>query len=118
MSIEDERVAKRREEKWYVHKPPSELPDVFLLIVKQKKSICKLRIAERKQHEFKDKRSFTSEFIPVECTRVVGPLPKGMEYVNGYAGALPPGAPDAAKAYLSFLASPPSKAVFKRFGLE
>jgi molybdate transport system substrate-binding protein len=62
--------------------------------------------------------TFTSEFIPVECTRVVGPLPKGMEYVNGYAGALPPGAPDAAKAYLSFLASPPSKAVFKRFGLE
>ena len=62
--------------------------------------------------------TFTSEFIPVEGVRVVGPLPKGMEYVNGYAGALPPGAPDAAKAYLSFLASPPSKAVFNRFGLE
>ena len=62
--------------------------------------------------------TFTSEFIPVEGVRVVGPLPKGMEYVNGYAGALPPGAPEAAKAYLSFLASPASKAVFNRFGLE
>jgi molybdate transport system substrate-binding protein len=62
--------------------------------------------------------TFTSEFIPIEGTRVVGPLPKGMEYVNGYAGALPPGAPDAARDYLNFLASPASKAVFKRFGLE
>ena len=62
--------------------------------------------------------TFTSEFIPVEGTRVVGPLPKGMEYVNSYAGALPSGAPEAARAYLSFLASPASKAAFKSFGLE
>jgi molybdate transport system substrate-binding protein len=62
--------------------------------------------------------TFTSDFIPVEGTRVVGPLPKGMEYVNGYAGALPPGASEAARAYLTYLASPPSKAVFRRFGLE
>jgi molybdate transport system substrate-binding protein len=67
--------------------------------------------------------TFTSEFIPVEGTRVVGPLPKGMEYVNGYAGALPKegasgGGSDAARAYLGFLASPLSKACFKRFGLE
>lgn len=62
--------------------------------------------------------TFTSEFIAVEGTRVVGPLPKGMEYVNGYAGALPNEASAAAAAYLSFLASPPSKACFRRFGLE
>lgn len=63
--------------------------------------------------------TFTSEFIPVEGTRVVGPLPKGMEYVNGYAGALPEGGgSDAARAYLRFLASPASKERFKSFGLE
>ena len=63
--------------------------------------------------------TFTSEFIPVEGTRVVGPLPKGIEYVNSYAGALPAGgASEPARAYLSFLASPASKASFKRFGLE
>ena len=62
--------------------------------------------------------TFTSEFIPVEGTRVVGPLPKGMEYVNGYAGALPPGAPEAAKRLPEFPGEPASKAVFKRFGLE
>ena len=62
--------------------------------------------------------TFTSEFIPVEGTRVVGPLPKGMEYVNGYAGALPVGGTDIAQGYLRFLASPASKGRFKSFGLE
>jgi molybdate transport system substrate-binding protein len=62
--------------------------------------------------------TFTSEFIPVEGTRVVGPLPKEMEYVNGYAGAVPPGGSDIARSYLDFLTSPSSKACFKRFGLE
>ena len=62
--------------------------------------------------------TFTSEFIPVEGTRVVGPLPKGMEYVNGYAGAVPTGGGDIAQSYLRFLANPASKARFKSFGLE
>jgi molybdate transport system substrate-binding protein len=62
--------------------------------------------------------TFTSEFIPIEGTRVVGPLPKEIEYVNGYAGGLPPGGSDIARSYLQFLAAPTSKAVFKRFGLE
>lgn len=61
--------------------------------------------------------TFTSEFIPVEGTRVVGPLPKEIEYINGYAGALPMGAGDIAKSYLRFLASPASQACFRRFGL-
>lgn len=62
--------------------------------------------------------TFTSEFIPIEGTRVVGPLPAGIGYVNGYAGALPAGASQAARAYLSFLTSAPAKAMFRRFGLE
>ena len=33
--------------------------------------------------------TFTSEFVAVAGTRVVGPLPKEIEYVNGYAGAIP-----------------------------
>jgi molybdate transport system substrate-binding protein len=62
--------------------------------------------------------TFTSEFIPIEGTRVVGPLPKGMEYVNGYAGAMPTGGSAIALSYLRFLTSPASKATFKSFGLE
>ena len=33
--------------------------------------------------------TFTSEFIAVPGTRVVGTFPKEIEYVNGYAGAIP-----------------------------
>ena len=63
--------------------------------------------------------TFTSEFVPVAGTRVVGPLPKEIEYVNGYAGAIPKDAAVApAKAFLSFLASPSSKECFKSFGLD
>lgn len=62
--------------------------------------------------------TFTSEFIPVEGTRVVGPLPAEIGYVNGYAGGIPPGGGEIARSYLRFLASPSSKAVFKSFGLE
>ena len=62
--------------------------------------------------------TFTSEFIPVEGTRVVGVLPKEIEYVNGYAAAIPARADDAAKAFMAFLTSPSSKARFKDFGLE
>jgi molybdate transport system substrate-binding protein len=62
--------------------------------------------------------TFTSEFIPVEGTRVVGPLPKEIEYVNGYAAAIPMGASEAAKEFMAFLTSPASKARFKDFGLE
>jgi molybdate transport system substrate-binding protein len=63
--------------------------------------------------------TFTSEFIAVPGTRVVGPLPKEIEYVNGYAGAIPnDGALEPARAFLSFLGSPSSKECFKSFGLE
>ena len=63
--------------------------------------------------------TFTSEFIAVEGTRVVGPLPTEYAYVNGYAGALPAGgASEVARAFLAFLTTPDAKACFKSFGLE
>jgi molybdate transport system substrate-binding protein len=63
--------------------------------------------------------TFTSEFMAVPGTRVVGTLPKEIEYVNGYAGAVPrDAAAEPARAFLSFLTSPTSKACFKSFGLE
>ena len=63
--------------------------------------------------------TFTSEFIAVPGTRVVGTFPKEIEYVNGYAGAIPKDAAlEPARAFLSFLTSPTSKERFKSFGLE
>lgn len=62
--------------------------------------------------------TFTSEFIAVPGTRVVGVLPPEIAYVNGYAGAI---AKDAAaepsRAFLAFLTEPESRACFQRFGL-
>jgi molybdate transport system substrate-binding protein len=63
--------------------------------------------------------TFTSEFIAVPGTRVVGKFPKEIEYVNGYAGAIPKdAATEPARAFLSFLTSPAAKERFKSFGLE
>jgi molybdate transport system substrate-binding protein len=63
--------------------------------------------------------TFTSEFVPVAGTRVVGPLPKEYEYVNGYAGAIPAGtAIEPARAFLNFLTGSEGRACFNRFGLE
>jgi molybdate transport system substrate-binding protein len=63
--------------------------------------------------------TFTSEFVPIPGTRVVGPLPAEYAYVNGYAGAIPAGAAvEPAQAFLRFLAGPDGRACFQRFGLE
>jgi len=63
--------------------------------------------------------TFTSEFIAVAGTRVVGTFPKEIEYVNGYAGAIPnDAAAEPARAFLAFLSSPSSRERFKSFGLE
>ena len=63
--------------------------------------------------------TFTSEFIAVPGTRVVGPFPKEIEYVNGYAGAISKdAAAEPARAFLAFLASPSSKECFRSFGLS
>jgi molybdate transport system substrate-binding protein len=63
--------------------------------------------------------TFTSEFIAVPGTRVVGTFPKDIAYVNGYAGAIPKAAsPEPGQVFLSYLTSPASKERFKSFGLE
>jgi molybdate transport system substrate-binding protein len=63
--------------------------------------------------------TFTSEFVAVPGTRVVGTFPKEIEYVNGYAGAVPKDAAAApARAFLAFLTTPLSRECFKSFGLE
>ena len=63
--------------------------------------------------------TFTSEFVPIEGTRVVGPLPKEIGYLNVYSGAIPNGAAvEPARAFLAFLTNPAGKARFKSFGLE
>jgi len=63
--------------------------------------------------------TFTSEFIAVPGTRVVGTFPKEIAYVNGYAGAIPKDtASEPGQAFLSYLTSPASKERFKSFGLE
>lgn len=63
--------------------------------------------------------TFTSEFIAVPGTRVVGTFPKDIAYVNGYAGAIPKAAsPEPGQVFLSYLTSPASKECFKSFGLE
>src|SRR4051812_12072528 len=47
--------------------------------------------------------TFTSEFVAVPGTRVVGTFPKEIEYVNGYAGAVPKNAVSGpAQAFLAF----------------
>ena len=62
--------------------------------------------------------TFTSEFIAVPGTRVVGTLPKEIEYVNGYAGAIPKDAAvEPARALLAFLGTPAAKECFKSYGL-
>ena len=62
--------------------------------------------------------TFTSEFIAVPGTRVVGTFPKEIEYVNGYAGAIPKdAAAEPARAFLDFLTSAESKKRFEQFRL-
>jgi molybdate transport system substrate-binding protein len=61
--------------------------------------------------------TFTSEFIAVPGTRVVGVLPQEIAYVNGYAGAVPKGGADGGRAFLSFLTGPEGRECFKRYGL-
>jgi molybdate transport system substrate-binding protein len=60
--------------------------------------------------------TFTSEFIAVPGTRVVGVLPPEIAYVNGYAGAIANGAQvEPARAFLAFLAQ--ARDCFARYKL-
>jgi molybdate transport system substrate-binding protein len=62
--------------------------------------------------------TFTSEFIAVPGTRVVGTFPKEIAFVNSYAGAVPKAAAvEPATAFLQFLGTAESRAVFTEYGL-
>ena len=62
---------------------------------------------------------FTSEFVPVKGVKVVGALPKEIEFVNEYSGYVPAtsAAADSAQALLAYLVRPASRDIFKAAGV-
>ena len=62
---------------------------------------------------------FTSEFVPVKGVKVVGALPREIEFVNEYSAYIPAKstAADTAQALLTFLARPASRDIFKAAGV-
>jgi molybdate transport system substrate-binding protein len=62
---------------------------------------------------------FTSEFIPVKGLKVVGALPRGIEFVNEYSAYIPAtnAAPEPAQALLAYLARQGSRDIFKAAGV-
>jgi molybdate transport system substrate-binding protein len=62
---------------------------------------------------------FTSEFISVKGVKVVGALPREIEFVNEYSGYVPTTstAADAAELLLAFLGRPASRDIFKAAGV-
>jgi molybdate transport system substrate-binding protein len=62
---------------------------------------------------------FTSEFVPVKEVKVVGALPKEIEFVNEYSAYIPSAsaAAESAQALLTYLARPASRDVFKAAGV-
>ena len=63
---------------------------------------------------------FTSEFVPVKDVKVVGALPKEIEFVNEYSAYIPAAcaAAEPAQALLAYLARPASRDVFKAAGVS
>jgi len=62
---------------------------------------------------------FTSEFVPVKELKVVGALPKEIEFVNEYSAYIPAtsAAAEPAQALLAYLARPASRDIFKAAGV-
>jgi len=62
---------------------------------------------------------FTSEFVPVKEVKVVGALPKEIEFVNEYSAYIPATSTAAgtAQALLAYLARPASRDIFKAAGV-
>jgi molybdate transport system substrate-binding protein len=62
---------------------------------------------------------FTTEFVPVKGVKVVGALPKEIEFVNEYSAYIPAmsAAPEPARAFLAYLARPASRDTFKAAGV-
>jgi len=62
---------------------------------------------------------FTSEFVPVKGVKVVGALPKEIEFVNEYSAYIPAASTAAApaNALIAYLARPASRDIFKAAGV-
>jgi ABC-type molybdate transport system substrate-binding protein len=62
---------------------------------------------------------FTSEFLPVKGVKVVGALPRELEFVNEYSAYIPAtsATADSAQALLAYLARPDSRDIFKAAGV-
>jgi molybdate transport system substrate-binding protein len=62
---------------------------------------------------------FTTEFVPVKGVKVVGALPKEIEFVNEYSAYIPAttAAAGPARAFLAYLARPASRDTFKASGV-
>jgi molybdate transport system substrate-binding protein len=62
---------------------------------------------------------FTTEFVPVKGVKVVGSLPKEIEFVNEYSAYIPAtsAAAEPARAFLAYLACPASRDTFKAAGV-
>ena len=61
-----------------------------------------------------------SEILPVKGVTLVGPLPKDLQKITIYSAgvATKTASPEAARAFLGFLTSPPIKATFAAAGLD
>ena len=62
---------------------------------------------------------FTTEFVPVKGVKVIGALPREIEFVNEYSAYIPAksSAADTAQALLTYLARPASRDIFKAAGV-
>jgi molybdate transport system substrate-binding protein len=62
---------------------------------------------------------FTSEFVAVKDVKVVGALPKEIEFVNEYSAYIPAASAraDSAQALLAYLVRPASRDIFKAAGV-
>jgi molybdate transport system substrate-binding protein len=62
---------------------------------------------------------FTTEFVPVKGVKVIGALPKEIEFVNEYSAYIPTtsAAAEPAAAFLAYLARPASRDTFKAAGV-
>ncbi|OLB96891.1 MAG: hypothetical protein AUH76_10005 [Candidatus Rokubacteria bacterium 13_1_40CM_4_67_11] len=61
-----------------------------------------------------------SEILPVKGVTLVGPLPKDLQKITIYSAGIATKSevPDAARAFISYLVSPPVKAKFAQAGLD
>jgi molybdate transport system substrate-binding protein len=61
-----------------------------------------------------------SEILPVKGVTLVGPLPKDLQKITIYSAGIASKSevPDAARAFISYLVSPPIKAKFAQAGLD